>query len=70
MNIALITGGSRGIGRACALKLAKMGYYVLINYRSNQPEALATLEQIKAEGGNGELLPFNVSDKNSIKSTS
>ena len=68
MNIALITGGSRGIGRACALKLAKMGYYVLINYRSNQPEALATLEQIKAEGGNGELLPFNVSDKNSVES--
>ncbi len=68
MNIALITGGSRGIGRACALKLAKMGYYVLINYRSNKPEALATLEQIKAEGGNGELLPFNVSDKNSVES--
>lgn len=68
MNIALITGGSRGIGRACALKLAKMGYHVLINYRSNQPEALATLEQIKAEGGNGELLPFNVSDKNSVES--
>ncbi len=68
MNIALITGGSRGIGRACALKLAKMGYYVLINYRSNQPEALATLEHIKAEGGNGELLPFNVSDKNSVES--
>ena len=68
MNIALITGGSRGIGRACTLKLAKMGYYVLINYRSNKPEALATLEQIKAEGGNGELLPFNVSDKNSVES--
>jgi 3-oxoacyl-[acyl-carrier protein] reductase len=68
MNIALITGGSRGIGRACTLKLAKMGYHVLINYRSNQPEALATLEQIKAEGGNGELLPFNVSDKNSVES--
>jgi 3-oxoacyl-[acyl-carrier protein] reductase len=68
MNIALITGGSRGIGRACALKLAKMGYHVLINYRSNQPEALATLEQIKAEGGSGELLPFNVSDKNSVES--
>ena len=68
MNIALITGGSRGIGRACALKLAKMGYYVLINYRSNQPEARATLEHIKAEGGNGELLPFNVSDKNSVES--
>ncbi len=63
MKIALVTGGSRGIGKACVHKLALMGYYVLINYRSNQTEALATLEQIKKEGGEGELMPFDVADK-------
>lgn len=35
MKVALVTGGSRGIGRACSVKLAEQGYYVLINYQSN-----------------------------------
>lgn len=67
MKCALITGGSRGIGRAICLKMAAMGYYVLVNYKSNLAEAEKTLAQIKQTGGNGELLAFNVADKEQIK---
>ena len=63
MKCALVTGGSRGIGRAICAKLADMGYYVLINYKSNTEEANNTLQQID---GNGELLQFDVADKNQI----
>jgi 3-oxoacyl-[acyl-carrier protein] reductase len=44
-----------------------MDYYVLVNYRSNTEEANHTLAQIKEHGGNGELLPFDVSDKQKIQ---
>ena len=46
MKYALVTGGSRGIGRAICLKLAEMNYHVLINYQANEHEALITLQQI------------------------
>lgn len=69
MKCALVTGGSRGIGKAICLRMAAMGYYVIINYRSNTTEANHTLEQIKQNGGEGELLPFDVSDKNAIAET-
>ena len=59
MKYALVTGGSRGIGRAIVARLAKDGYQVVINYASNQAEAEKTLEQIQ---GQGELLPFDVSN--------
>lgn len=59
--IALVTGGSRGIGRAISLKLSLMGFHVLINYRSNVEEAEKTLELIKEQGGEGELLAFDIS---------
>lgn len=61
-KIALVTGGSRGIGRAICVRLAGMGYYVLINYKSNEAEAALTLEIIRGTGGDGELLRFDVSD--------
>jgi len=67
MKCALITGGSRGIGRAICIKMAEMGYYVLINYKSNTEEADKTFAQIKQNGGDGELLPFDVSDKTAVK---
>ena len=63
MKCALVTGGSRGIGRAICAKLSAMGYYVLINYKSNTEEANNTLQQIS---GNGELLQFDVADKKDI----
>jgi 3-oxoacyl-[acyl-carrier protein] reductase len=55
-----VTGGSRGIGRAIAIKLASQGLPVVINYRSNQEAAQATLDEIVAAGGQAELLPFDV----------
>lgn len=66
MKCALVTGGSRGIGRAICYKMAEMGYYVLINYKANASEADKTLAQIKQNGGDGELLRFDVADKNDI----
>lgn len=60
---ALVTGGSRGIGRAICLKLAEAGYPVIINYKSNEEEARHTLEIIISKGGEAELLPFDVSKK-------
>ncbi|MDY6802165.1 MAG: 3-oxoacyl-[acyl-carrier-protein] reductase [Bacteroidota bacterium] len=69
MKFALVTGGSRGIGKAICLKIAQMGYHVLINYRSNDKEAQDTLNQIKNNGGNGELMKFDVSNHDEIKSS-
>jgi len=69
MKTALVTGGSRGIGRAVCIKLAEMNYYVLVNYKSNVEEAETTLSQIRENGKNGELLKFDVSDRNQIKQT-
>ena len=67
MKCALVTGGSRGIGKAICLRLATQGYYILVNYRSNLEEAEKTLAAIRDSGGDGELLPFDVSDKEQIK---
>ena len=67
MKCSLVTGGSRGIGRAICIKMAQMGYYVLVNYKSNVAEADNTLALIRQEGGDGELLPFDVSKKEDIQ---
>ena len=67
MKCALVTGGSRGIGRAICIKLASQGYYVLINYKSNIAEAEKTLAFVNESGGYGELLQFDVADKVQIQ---
>lgn len=64
MSCALVTGASRGLGRAIAVQLAKdHGLHILVNYSSNQAAAEETLAEIQAAGGSGELLPFNVQTK-------
>ncbi len=68
MKFALVTGGSRGIGRAVCIKMAEMGYHVLINYKSNEEEAKNTLAMVKEKGTDGEIIQFDVSDKEEIKS--
>ena len=64
MKTTLVTGGSRGIGRAVTLSLARLGYHVLINYVSNETAARETLDAI---GGQGELLRFDVGDPEAVK---
>ena len=62
MKYALVTGGSRGIGRAVCIELATKGFPVIINYASNETAALETKRIIEESGGIAELLPFNVAD--------
>jgi len=66
MKYALVTGGSRGIGRAISVKLVSLGYHVLVNYKSNEAEARQTLALIEQAGGSGELLRFDVSDSQQV----
>lgn len=61
MKYALITGASRGIGRAIAGKLAEDGYCVLINYLSNASAAQTVKEEIESAGGSADLMRFDVS---------
>lgn len=63
---ALVTGGSRGIGRAICLKLAQMGIPVIINYQSSQAAAEEVRDTIIAEGGEASLMRFNVADKGEV----
>jgi len=67
MKYALVTGGSRGIGRAVSLRLAKAGYTVIINYQSNEQAAQETLQAIQSQGGQAELLRFDVSNPESVQ---
>lgn len=60
MKTALVTGGSRGIGRAIVETLSKDGYHVIINYANNESAAKETL---RAVSGKGELLCFDVSNR-------
>ena len=69
MMYALITGGSRGIGRAVCLEIAGMGLPVLINYRSRDDEAEKTKKEIEDSGGRASLLKFDVSDPGQIESS-
>ena len=65
MKCAIVTGGSRGIGKAICLKIAEEhDYHLLINYNSNEIAALETLKEVEALGGTGEILKFDVADTN------
>ena len=64
MKVALVTGGSRGIGRAICEELHKRGYYVRINYVSNDAAAQDCLSAIE---GQGELLKFDVASPEAVK---
>lgn len=69
MKYALVTGGSRGIGRAICTKLAESGHYILINYTSRKEEAENTLNLVREKGGDGEIMKFNVADQAEVTET-
>lgn len=66
MKYALITGGSRGLGRAIAQALAKDGIPVIINYQSNSQAAEETRQSILERGGKAELMPFDVKNEEAV----
>lgn len=66
MKYSLVTGGSRGIGRAICVRLAQMGLPVIINYRSDETAARETLRLVEAQGVKAELMPFDVCDEQQI----
>jgi 3-oxoacyl-[acyl-carrier protein] reductase len=63
-KVALITGGSRGIGKAIALTLGKSDYHVIINYRSREDEAVKVLDEIIEGGGSGSIYQSDISNYN------
>lgn len=67
VRYALVTGASRGIGRAIAVKLAEAGFRIVINYASNRAAAEETLAAVRAAGSDGELLPFDVADAQAVQ---
>ena len=66
MKYALVTGGSRGLGRAICFKLSQMGIPVIINYQSNQQAAEEVRDTICAQGGQATLMKFDVSDREQV----
>jgi 3-oxoacyl-[acyl-carrier protein] reductase len=68
MGIAIVTGGSRGIGRAICVALAQRGHHLIINYVGNDAAAAETLALVRAEGADGELARFDVGDDEAVSS--
>ena len=64
--VAIVTGASRGIGKACAIRLAKDGYTVIINYSHNDAKAIETLDEIKANGGDGMIYKADMSNPEEV----
>lgn len=66
MKYALVTGGSRGLGRAICIDIARQGIPVIINYQSNSAAAQEVKEEIEKAGGHADLLPFNVGNLDEV----
>lgn len=64
---ALVTGGSRGIGKACCIKLAEMGYNILVNYKGNKEAAVETAALAREYGVSAQILQFDVANKEEVK---
>ena len=67
MNVAIVTGSSKGIGKACALRLAKDGFAVVVNYSRSDEEAAAVVDAIKAAGGEAMAYKADVSQLDEVK---
>lgn len=67
-QVALVTGASRGIGKAIAMSLSRAGTHVIVNYHGNQAAAEESLSAITAQGGRGELCRFDIADESQVES--
>lgn len=67
MKVAIVTGASKGIGKACAIRLAADGYTVVINYSRSDEDAQKTLDEIRANGGDGMIYKADVSNLTEVK---
>lgn len=61
-KVAVVTGASKGIGRAVSVELARCGYHIVVNYASDEGGAAETLEMVKREGTGGRIMRFDVSN--------
>ena len=66
-KVALVTGASRGIGRSIALRLARQGFFVVVNYRGAQTRAQGVLDEIENAGGQGRIYPCDVASETDVK---
>jgi 3-oxoacyl-[acyl-carrier protein] reductase len=61
-KVALVTGASKGIGQAICVELAKSGYRIVVNYKSDEKGAVNTLEMVRKSGSDGNIMQFDVSN--------
>ncbi|MFT3922732.1 MAG: SDR family NAD(P)-dependent oxidoreductase [Myxococcales bacterium] len=66
-KVAVVTGGSRGIGRAISVVLARAGAHVVVNYAGNEAKAREVLDEILQAGGRGELKQFDVASEEAVQ---
>ena len=65
-KVAIVTGSSKGIGKACALRLAKDGMDIVVNYNSSEEDAMQVVDAVKAMGREAIAIKANVSDRKEV----